>query len=246
MFKLSAGSLLKNIPLIFSAEETLLLDGIRHPAEMACYALHRLAGNLWKITAEGRLAEGDVESVFLDAWAVVDSIDRLRGLLGMVERRNPEWISGCQEFLQSTQTFRAMRNVTDHLGARIPYVVAKKGSALGVLKWLAVRNFSPDVPKNDWIISTCLILPGTLYQPNVQFLLSRDGEQIDNPVGKISLFAGEYECDLNDGVKKIVAVVESLELKLRAQLVGMDPDNLRCAKSDIYGKADLNAEVRDA
>ncbi len=246
MFQLSSKSLLKNIPIYFPADEVIVLDGLRHAIEIACYAHNRLSGNLLRISSECKLKEGDVECVFLDAWAIVDAIDRFRSLLQLIYSPKFSWSLGSSIININKEFFniRSLRNVADHLAQRVPYVVSKKGSALGILKWLAVRNFSVNTPLSEFVVSTYSIVPGTAYHPEFQFLLVDGGEPIDLPVGMIMLYAGEYSCDLNASIKKIIAASEGLESELYKHIEQSGKREHRVIGSDVFMKADLNCQVR--
>ena len=139
---------------------------------------------------------------------------------------------------------RNLRNVADHLAQRVPYVVSKKGSALGILKWLAVRNFSANIPLSELVVSTYSIVPGTAYHPEFQFLLVDGGNLIDLPVGMITLYAGEYSCDLNVSMKNAIAASEELVFKLHKHIKKSEKWEHRVIGSDVFMKADLNCQIR--
>jgi len=127
---------LLRLPTQLNPKQTLFFDGIRHAAELADYAYTRLVESLTKIAvaASQREAQGSYTAPFLDAWAVVDSIDRLRGLLRLAPGvTSIPRSDGQPGFSEKTQVIRDLRNVADHIAERADYVIAEKSPALGAM-----------------------------------------------------------------------------------------------------------------
>jgi hypothetical protein len=170
---ISRDSVLRHLPASLDRRQALFLDGIRHAGEIAGLAYQRLRDTLTQIALnEHELAAADhlYTSAFLDAWALVDVIDRFRALWTLLPIDAPsEPPPGTKKFAELAQPIRDLRNVADHLAQRADYVVARDGSALGVLGWFTAT----DVVKRQGVV--CTIVPGTLLQRSTPVL---------NPAGR--------------------------------------------------------------
>lgn len=220
-------SILRNLPKNLDRKQILFLDGIRHAVELMNFSYVRLETTLSALADEGggESAEGIFTTPFLDAWAIVDSIYRLGGLLKLMPGLNFEPLDeGRIGFFERMQPIRKLRNVSDHLAERMDYVIAKNGTALGVLSW-----FTPAKNKKNTIRS-CVILPGSLRSHSPVY---------EQPVGipngnksdQITLAAGEYSANLTDAVidvnKKISQIEEALKRafennKSNSETLGLD------------------------
>ncbi|MEJ8845109.1 hypothetical protein [Variovorax rhizosphaerae] len=207
---ISIDSPLRRLPLGLDQRQFLILDGIRHAAEIAGLADTRLRESLWAIAQTHEAGQnpefsGQVTSAYLDAWAIVDAIDRLRSLAKLMPRNSEGTTPG--DLLEDLKPIRDLRNVSDHLAQRLDYVVAKNAPALGRLSWLAMNNDSQG--------SYCVLLPGTLLKTHKFRIPEFGGLKVRLPVGHISLGAGEHESSLCVALEKASAVVDSVERGVR-------------------------------
>jgi hypothetical protein len=205
---------LRRLPTGIDPKQALFLDGIRHAAEIADLALRRLDAQLTELAmAHAQSQErSNFTGPFLDAWAFVDAVDRLRSLFHLLPgaTRTPRKDGG-PSFQVFTEGIRNLRNVGDHLAQRADYVVARQGSALGQLSWLTVQDAETGT------ILGCVIIPGTLVNKNAYRLPNpADSERLRVPTDRITLAAGEYAVCLNDVMPEVERVVRNIENSLAA------------------------------
>lgn len=76
---------LRNLPTNLNPQQGMFLDGIRYSMGMIYIAYNRLAFFLSTITEKIEKKDNSerpsTETLFLDAWVIVDSVYRLRGLI---------------------------------------------------------------------------------------------------------------------------------------------------------------------
>jgi hypothetical protein len=201
---------LRRLPPGLDRSDALVLDGIRHAAEIATLSDRRLRETLTTIaTSDDNGSEQSaarITAAYLDAWAIVDSLDRLRALVELVPEAPGS--EGHTKFLSAQlQSIRGLRNVADHLATRIDYVVAKKTPALGYLRWLTLTEQLKGL--------TCVLAPGTLPE-KLQFAFANQaGRKVQYPTGRILLAAGEYEACLCDAMEVGSQMIRGLEEGLR-------------------------------
>lgn len=135
---------LRRLPAALDRKQTLFLDGIRYSAEMADLAhvrvqhtLHRLAMSS-KDSEEnsGNLDHLAVLSAMQDAWAIVDSLHRLRGLLQQmpgIKQNTPNM----RVFRQQTDKVEDLRNGVQHLNQQIHKLVSQS-DRLGILELVRI------------------------------------------------------------------------------------------------------------
>lgn len=224
----SSDSPFLHLPFRLDGKQKLFLDGMRHSAELADFAYDRLAATLATLAQNARVQQtrGEFTAAFLDAWAVVDGIDRFRTLLKLMPNLTllPP-ADGKRTFEERMQVIRGLRNVADHLAQRADYVVAQRGTALGILSWL--MPLSEDGTRGR----TCVIVPGTLpeySQPFVQPV----GRTIERPCGQIHLKAGEHSASLSEAVRDTRQMVGHMEAAL-ARTLAASMQSLESFGSDV-------------
>lgn len=200
-------SILFRLPSSVDPEQLLFLDGIRHAAEIAELAYRRLQRTLTGIATSNEVATNvDLTTAYLDAWALVDAIDRFRALWKLLPHHEPTPPEqGCRTFDDETQPTRALRNVADHLAQRAKYVVRHRGTALGTLSWFTMTDV-----KNLAGIA-CAIIPGTLKDKHDAETHVPAGRTIELPTDHIHLKAGEYTADLSQAFHWMAARVRLIE-----------------------------------
>lgn len=220
---ISANSILRSLPKGLDRKQALFFDGLRHAAEITGFAYSRLQSNCTTIATEKHRQEDRADlytAIFLDAWAIVDSIDRFRSLWQLLPIPGQQQTSAIgSSFASLTQPIRDLRNVADHLAQRADYVVAKQGTALGVISWVTCPD--PIIKK----AISCAIVPGTLQSSTIQLPMPSN-RTIELPSGFIHLRAGEHNACLSDALPHMRALISSIEYSLdkefRDQGVGND------------------------
>ena len=205
-------SILRRLPAGIDQRQSLLIDGIRHTAEIVELAHSRLQSTLTTIAKEAKSEPriSLIASAFLDAWSIVDAIDRFRSLWGLVTEGRPPTLED-EAFNRASQTIRNLRNVADHLAQRVDYIIAKEGTALGILSWVTLLD------STEMTGVVCVIIPGTVQKRKVS--AANPGGKIDFPTGFIELTAGEYTGNLSDAVSQMALRIKELEAALQKGLV---------------------------
>lgn len=239
-------SILRRLPPELDRKQTLFLDGIRHSAEIAHLAYERLGCILTRIAIEDPSKDEGRQlytSALLDAWSVVDSIDRFRGLYQRFpESRMREGDASAQADRDTLQKVRNVRNVTDHLYTRMDHVLAKRSAAMGILSWCTVIS-----PEQGTCIA-CAIIPGTLGRQSGP-IVNPAGKQIEIPSGLISIKAGEHTADLSAAMTVLRNRVAEIEKQVddfvdSHNLRGIQAGSDFCIRLSI--SLDTGAEARPA
>jgi hypothetical protein len=191
---LSNDSILRRIPAAVAPKQALFIDGIRHAVEIMDLAYSRLRETLTAIALEPPTSESlpkIAPYAFLDAWAMVDAIDRFRLLYLYMHGINfgPP-TPGIEPLKTVTQPFRKLRNVADHPSQSADFVVARGSAALGTLTWLT--GFKLD-PATLWF---CTLCPGTI-RSKPEFRKAPILSTIDWPTDRICLSSGGFEGNLS-------------------------------------------------
>lgn len=191
-----------NIPVNINIKQAFFLDGMRHAFEIADMAFLRLSKNLNDLEEPQKNSKNfsGYSEYFLDAWAFVDSVDRLLALWrlqpGAETIPNPWQPSSLSEELRQ---IRNIRNVSDHLANRIDQIVASNSAALGELSWVRVLNLDPPVMKSYFIRPG--FLPGQL---EFKINLPKGKIYIQDNIANILLKAHTYIANLSQAYTKVV------------------------------------------
>jgi hypothetical protein len=239
---LGRDSSLRSIPVNVDAKQAFYLDGMRHAVEIMDVSFGRLRSALTRL-ARHPPASNDLPGIsaglFLDAWAMVDAIDRFRTLYhsmpGMKPRAPKEEIPRLYEALQP---FRELRNVGDHVAQRADFVLARDDAALGELTWLTGARLVPTV-----VAWHCVLRPGTLRK---EYPLPTDPIEttLDWPTDNIRLIAGGFEGNLS----AVRAIVAGRVRHLEAQLVKIfaKPEYEHAAvMNDFFGRRPVRLASQD-
>jgi hypothetical protein len=204
------------LPTGLDPKPVLFLDGIRHAAQIADLAYGRLRDELTQLasTQSAPDASRDYTAPFLLAWAFVDAVDRLRCLLLRFPGGGAPAATAGSSFYEGTQSIRSLRNISDHLAQRADYVIAREGSALGRLSWIAFIN------ENPITVLSCLLVPGTVANRRfMQLLNPGDNDILTAPTDRITLDAGEHTACLTDVIRTVEETIRQIESRLEAWLV---------------------------
>lgn len=208
---LKPDSSLKRIPSNTTQKQAFFIDGIRHSVEIVETAYNRLRENLTSIALSpphGDQLQSIYPIIFLDAWAMVDAIDRFRMLyLQMPGMKFSLGQPNTTSLREATQPFRAIRNIADHLAQRADFVISKDAAALGTISWLTGFQIQPT------LLWYCTIRPGTIaVEP--QPLSTEIESKLDWPTGHITLSSGGINANLSDVLPHIKCRATDLESQL--------------------------------
>lgn len=209
---LEEDSILRQVPAAINPKQALFIDGIRHAVEIMSLAYGRLRDTLTE-TALNPPGSSGIPKVstraFLDAWAMIDAIDRFRMLYQQmpgISFSQPK--EGAETLAAVLKPFRNLRNVADHIAQRADFVISRESAALGTLSWLT--GFKVD-PITAWYYT---LRPGTLRkQPELRKepLVST----LDWPTDRIIIVAGGYEGNLSSVRSHIQVRVKHFEGQLK-------------------------------
>jgi len=185
-------------PVSSRLQRLLFRDAFRYSVHMANLSYSRLCADLLVLSRneysrekEKRetLSEGMVfergTSALTNAWQVVDSVNRLRGLLqgapGM-RRRDHEY----KLFLRHTENVEHVRDNVQHLNSQIREFVRKELPAWGVLNWASKLDESDDLLVSSFV-------PGELF-PRTTPVLNPVGRGMTIPIGLVTLYCEKEVC----------------------------------------------------
>ncbi len=206
-------SALRRLPADLERRVVLFFDGIRYAVEMADLAYGRLrngAIEISKARVEGAQAipQAMFPAMFLDAFSIVDSINRLRVLLtDMPELRREPHI---RAFLGKTRGFQELRHGVQHLDDRIRELVVQGQPAWGSLSWFCLFDPSQRV---GWCHA---LWPGTMIATE-QRLVNPLGHNIRLPVDLIEVAAFGLSVSLSDGIAAVERVARVVEEAIRTR-----------------------------
>lgn len=230
-------SALRRIPINITPKQAFFIDGIRHAAEILDIAYGRLRTGLTTVATNSPQPE-DLPHVgaalFLDAWAVVDAIDKFRQLyLAFPGMTRPDATGKNTSAREALQTFRDLRNIGDHLAAKADWVVAKDGgAALGELTWLTGAQLLPSV-----VVWDCILRPGTMRsRPTLS--TSPIESTLDWPTDCICLKIGNHQGNISKIRIHIAALIRHLEFQLES-IFSRPEHNDTPIINDFFGKRPL-------
>jgi hypothetical protein len=226
---------LRRLPPQLDRKQALFFDGIRHSVEIVHLAYSRLQHTLTNFALNYEVTPLPSEtftSAFLDAWAVVDGIDRFRAFWKLMPNteRGP-LPPGGTKFEEISQPVRNLRNVADHLAQRADYVIANNGTALGELSWYTALD-----PKGTEG-RCCILVPGTFTAGDRQFVNPAE-KTSTYPTGLIHLAAGEHRACLSDILPEIEKRVRFLEKTIEESVSKLGLDGQQ-AGADIFIAAQI-------
>jgi hypothetical protein len=206
----SPDSPLRRIPSLVSRRQALFIEGIRYSIDMAELAWERLCNTLLSVTQMDRSDPEDQShtSAMLDAWSIVDSLNRLRRLLEYMpgvkgKRKSPSY----RLFMEATDQVPALRNTMQHLDTAIQDVQDNFNWAVwGSLAWAVVR------PESNEIL-TCIFMPGI---PVGQRPAVNPGGRAfwHVPIDLITIERSGVSVCLSDAMRRVVVVAASIDKSL--------------------------------
>lgn len=209
---ISNDSPLRRIPSQIDRRQILSFDGIRYSIEMADLAHSRLQEILLEIAQSSSHPEPEsfyYPSVILDAWSIVDSVNRLRGLLSQtpgLKQNLPFLVS----FMKKTIEVENLRNAVQHLNQQIRKLVDLNLPVWGALSWTIMLD--PEFKG----VRCCTLIAGTLSDGEHP-LVNPLGKNFYPPVDHITLEASQYSVCLSNIMRDVQKLAHSLEETLIEQ-----------------------------
>ena len=226
---MSENSILRRLPVNLDAKQAFFIDGIRHSVEIIELAYHRLNNTLTQIALKPPTADELLNTspyVFLDAWAMVDAIDRFRMLYQQMPGMELVTSPGVEPLKEVMEPFRKVRNISDHLPQTADHVLSRGGAALGILTWCTGFEIEP---VRLWF---CTLRPGSIRsEPKLRKepMLTT----LDWPTDRICITAGGYEANLSSIRPHIELRVQHFENQIESWLRKNGHENVQAA-SDVF------------
>lgn len=206
-----------NLPSNLDPKQALFLDGIRIAAQMTEIAHNRLINNLFALASikQVRIDNANLNSIevssFLDAWAIIDAINRIRDLQhqmpGLKKRQ------GFKNFMKRTALVADLRNVVQHLNNEIPNLAEAGLPVWGALSWFALTD---SIQKKG---CSCILLAGRLCSGEFP-MVNPAGKTFYSIVDHITLNCKNIEVSISDSVRLVEEMIHSMEESLGQSLTG--------------------------
>ncbi|WP_454706564.1 hypothetical protein [Delftia acidovorans] len=202
---------LKNPPSNLELANIIYFDALSNAADIATIAYVRLRESLNIIVDKKNKDLDEFIPCYLDAWTVVDSIDRFLELVKKNKKRLPiKNDSGLEKLTIHTSGIRELRNVADHIAQRIDRLASKKASAMGELSWISSNPTNPQASMKHFVYR-----PGyRLINTETKFQLPPSGQKIETPIGSITLQCESKAQNLSNAFIALVEYVKDIEILL--------------------------------
>lgn len=225
---------LKRLPANLVPRQRLFFDGIRYSVEMADLAYASLRDAVYQISLAGlrndKLPSHVYPLVYLHAWSVIDSVNRLRVLQERFPAKKKSRGFHTRAFLAATADVEKLRHGVQHLDERIEKLVGESKPVWGSISWVAM--FHPD----DRVATVHTLIGGTIADgehppPNPL------GEPMRSPIDFITLNA--YGISVN-----LSRIIESVERVVRAWERGLEDKfkEFPAAGADVWISLEIGFE----
>lgn len=178
-------------------QQALFLDGMRMSIDMAQISYRRLQETLVPDNSPESAAEAS-----LDAWAVVDTLNRLRMLINRTPclRRNSP---GTQVIVRALMPVKTLRDAVQHMDEKVGGLTAINAPLWGGIAWVQ-RGPGEAVRSRSLLVGVGL---GHMSVP----MVTPHGKKIESPVGPIELTAAGTTISLSELVAASLMFRDRLE-----------------------------------
>lgn len=214
----------RRMPVDMPRRQILYFDALRLSAEIAGVAFDRLHNLLTGITNRHDLLTDVTEQqedkavpAILDAYSIIDSVNRFRELLQVTPRLRHN--SVFELFVRGTEDIRELRRIVQHLNNREVDRIAQEGwAALGTLTWLG-PSVVPDGPPSSYILQ-----PGTFYPGQWTYgaMIDTYSSLGESEIADISLTTAGLRVNLSTIIDKLRSIIRSLEGPLEEFAAGKE------------------------
>jgi hypothetical protein len=207
---ITADSPFRRLHANLDPRQACFLDGIRISAEMLDVAYTRLTDLLWQATNQDKIV--GFAPLVLDAWAIIDSVHRLRHLLDEMPRlkkNTPKY----KLFEKKTRAVIAFRNTIQHLRGEMTAMADHGWPVWGELSWLAV------VDRASGEIQTCTMVPGRV-QSGSRHLINPVGKSFTGPIDHVTLTCKSDRVSVSELYTEAEKIIKALEPSLCQQIEG--------------------------
>ena len=205
---------LLRIPANIDRAQSIVLDGVRHAAEITDLAYSRLCASL--VLVQERWEAGEPISAsepLMYAWSMVDAIYRFMALRNARPLVRPPSLGGHSDHENDPLAdIKRVRDVNDHPHNKLQQVVASRGAAIGALNWLRFREGPEPRP------CSCALVPGSTAIGTRIALHALPVDGSFASVDRIVLRAGGHVADLSAALRHLELEVAEIERHLEPQL----------------------------
>ena len=203
------------LPKNLDPRQALFLDGIRFAAQMVDLAHGRLCDTLFGLATSDRSDGADIGpgsvAALLDAWAIVDAINRLRDLQHQMPGLKKR--AGYKVFMQYTEPFAELRNILQHLNNEIPQMASDGYPVWGVLRWFVLLD------PESFTGRSCVLVAGRFTEGQYQ-VVNPASKEIRSRVDHVTLTCKQTEASLSDGMRTVESMVKAVEPSLEKSFAG--------------------------
>jgi hypothetical protein len=226
-------SSLLRIPANLKNNQRLFIDGIRYSVQMFEVAYNRISSTLTTLHGEDEASTPYAFAhIFLDAWSMVDNINRIRELIDHMPGMSKGPI--IKTFLRTTKDFNKLRNAHQHLKGEY----ATDNSSLapwGTVTWIEVSN---EDLMNNRIKSHILIAGANVTAEYI--VINPLGKRIKLPVDCISLSGFGFSVSLSDAFLSVERLTHGVEASWKQAIEQYSKD---CLGSDTHLYATIAMET---
>ncbi len=206
MAPIGLDSPLLRVPADTERRLVLALDGIRYGVGAAEISLARLEQSLESIMGllnDWPRRRNVMYYATVDAWAIIDSVFRLRTFVGVVPRIKRK-APALQKFLSTTTSAHELRHFVQHMAEKLPALERAAQPLWGSISWRGADDL-----KADKQVAYAFVA-GTLY-PDAHAPVVPFGPKNSDRIGKIELSAGGFTAELRGLVGAATELVRHFE-----------------------------------
>jgi hypothetical protein len=200
---------------------------------MADLAYSRLRANLFNLSVEPVEAHEECDnrptfvSAMQDAWSIIDSVHRLRGLLKQTPGLKQN-VPALQIFYRNTANIGDLRNGVQHLNSEIDKLVSLDLPVWGSISWAAQRD--PNEPLELYVGA---LIAGTVFEGGGSEFVNPLGKVFHPPIDHITLIAFGRSVTLSHVLAQVERMTQSLEEALREAVKQLPSDATGHPGSDL-------------
>jgi len=220
-YRIASDSPLKAPPMPISERQIMLLDGIRHSADMAGIALDRLWEKLSYIDSnEGEITSSDLAEAALDAWSIIDAAHRIADLSHHLPGLpNSSWR---RVFMERMRVAIELRDEWQHQLNDVDRVVGERGQLWGALAWHQHRG---PRPTGQWFLAVVgSDLKGSqwLHGGPVNAIPRVDSRRIRLLHCNRDVYLDRLVRDIFETIKRLEEDIRNRKLALRGECVNQE------------------------
>ena len=154
-------------------------------------------------------------SAFLDAWSIVDSVNRFRILIQQLPNLKKRDFN-IDSFIRNTASILKLRNGVQHLPGEIQNLIQKNLTVWGTLSWFTIISVQEQSGR------ICVLGAGTFKQ-HLSMLKIPVGKTIQLPVDCVVLSAYGYDLEITSTIDRVFKLFGDFERSLAPQIESHTP-----------------------